>query len=121
MPTALELTRAGWQSYLVGARQRPVPELTPAQADARERLLRCVRDAAAAMKSRFGVRCVVLFGLLAHASWFAPDSNVDLAVEGLAADDYWSAWALAEEIVGERPVDLIELGMPCVERLHAGG
>jgi predicted nucleotidyltransferase len=109
MPTALELTRAGWQSYLAGARQRPAPELTPAQADARERLLRRVREVAAALKSRFGVQRVILFGSLAHASWFAPHSDVDLAVEGLAADDYWSAWALAEEIVAERPVDLIEL------------
>jgi predicted nucleotidyltransferase len=109
MPTALELTRAGWQGYLAGARRRPAPELTPAQADARERLLHRVREAAVAMKSQFGVRRVVLFGSLAHAAWFVPDCDVDLAVEGLAADDYWNAWAVAEEIVGERPVDLIEV------------
>ena len=34
---------------------------------------------------------------------------MDLAVEGLAADAYWEAWRLAEEIVGDRPVDLIEI------------
>ncbi len=109
MPTALELTRAGWKSYLAGARQRPMPELTAAQAEARERLLGRVRQAGAAIKSRFGVRRVVVFGSLAHASWFAPDSDVDLAVEGLAGDDYWRVWGLAEEIIGDRPVDLIEL------------
>ena len=34
---------------------------------------------------------------------------ISLAVEGLAVDDYWKAWALAEEIVGGKPVDLIEI------------
>jgi predicted nucleotidyltransferase len=109
MSTALELTRAGWKSYLAEARLRPAPELTPAEAEARERLLSRVREAAAAIKSRFGARRVILFGSLAHASWFVPDSDIDLAVEGLAVDDYWRAWGLAEEIIGERPVDLIEL------------
>lgn len=109
MPTALELTRAKWKSYVAGARPQPTSELTPAQAEARERLLSRVREAAAALKSRFGVRRVVLFGSLAHACWFVPDSDVDLAVEGLAADDYWGAWGLAEEIIGDRTVDLIEL------------
>jgi predicted nucleotidyltransferase len=51
----------------------------------------------------------VLFGSLAHEAWFAPDSDVDLAVEGLASDDYWRAWRLAEEIIGDRLVDLIEI------------
>jgi len=61
------------------------------------------------MKSRFGARRVILFGSLAHAAWYVPDSDVDLAVEGLAVDDYWRAWGLAEEIISDRPVDLIEV------------
>jgi hypothetical protein len=27
-----------------------------------------------------------------------PDSDVDLAVEGLAGDDYWRAWRMVERI-----------------------
>jgi len=112
MPTALELTREGWKSYLEAARHRPAPsELTPAERRAREQLLDRVREAAAALKTRFGARRVVLFGSLAHAAWFAPDSDVDLVVEGLAGEDYWQAWRLVEEIVGNRPVDLIEIEM----------
>jgi len=38
------------------------------------------------LKSRFGARRVVLFGSLAHAAWFAPHSDVDLAVEGLVGE-----------------------------------
>ena len=109
MATALELTRTGWTSYLAAARQQPLPKLTPAEAEARERLLDRVRQAAAAIKGRFGARRVILFGSLAHAGWFAPDGDVDLAVEGLAGEDYWSAWGLVEEIIGDKPVDLIEV------------
>jgi predicted nucleotidyltransferase len=112
MPTALELTREGWKSYLEAARRRPVPsELTPAERRARERLLDRIREAAVLLKARFGAQRVVLFGSLAHVAWFMPDSDVDLAVEGLAGDDYWQAWRLVEEIIGDRPVDLIEIEM----------
>ena len=112
MPTALELTREGRKSYLEAARRRPVPsELTPAERRARERLLDRIREAAVLLKARFGAQRVVLFGSLAHVAWFMPDSDVDLAVEGLAGDDYWQAWRLVEEIIGDRPVDLIEIEM----------
>lgn len=110
MPTALELGREGWKAYLEVARHRPVPlELTPDERRKRERLLDRIRQAAAGLKARFGARRVVLFGSLAHTAWFMPDSDVDLAVEGLAGKDYWQAWRLAEEIIGDRPVDLIEI------------
>lgn len=110
MPTALELTREGWKSYLEAARSRSAaPELTPSERRTRERLLDRIREAAIMLKTRFGARRVILFGSLAHAAWFMPDSDVDLVVEGLAGDDYWRAWGLIEEIVADRPVDLIEI------------
>ena len=110
MPTALELTRKGWKPYLEAARNRPAPpEPTMEERGERARLLARVREAAAALKARFGVRRVVLFGSLAHGAWFVPDSDVDLAVEGLASTDYWRAWRLVEEIIGDRLVDLIEI------------
>ena len=112
MPTALELTREGWKSYLEAVRHRSaLPEPTPAERRERERLLTRIREAATALKTRFGVRRVVLFGSLAHEAWFVPDSDVDLAVEGLAGDDYWEAWRLVEEVIGDRLVDLIEIEM----------
>lgn len=110
MPTALELTRQGWKSYLEAARQRPVlSKLTSVEEDEREELLARIRTGASLLKARFGVRRVVLFGSLAHSGWFSVDSDVDLAVEGLAGRDYWDAWRLVEETVGDRPVDLIEI------------
>jgi predicted nucleotidyltransferase len=110
MPTALELTRAGWQPYLVAAGQHATSSpLTASQRAARQTLLRKVRLAATLLKSQYGARRVVLFGSLAHRGWFTPDSDVDLAVEGVSSADYWRAWRAAEEAIGDRQVDLIDL------------
>jgi len=110
MPTALELTLEKRKRYLEAAKHRPPPpELTQAERDERERLLERIREAAAMLKTRFSVRRVVLFGSLAHAAWFTPDSDVDVAVEGLEGDAYWQAWRLLEGIIAVRPVDLVEL------------
>jgi predicted nucleotidyltransferase len=110
MPTALELTLEERKHYLEAARRRPrLAALTPGDGSMRERLLNRTRRAAEILKSRFGARRVVLFGSLAHAAWFAADSDVDLAVEGLTGETYWQAWGLIEKIIGDRPVDLIEI------------
>jgi predicted nucleotidyltransferase len=110
MPTALELTRQDWKRYVdsVSRRGEP-PALTPEEQQAREQLWARVHAAAALLKTRFAARRVVLFGSLAHTAWFSPDSDVDLAVEGLAGPDYWQAWKRVEEVIGDRPVDLIEM------------
>ena len=110
MPTALELTREEWKQYSgASSRRAASPGPTERERAEREQLLRRVRQAAAALKARFGVRRVVLFGSLAHEAWFVPDSDVDLAVEGLPAQHYWQAWRLVEDVVADRPVDLIDV------------
>lgn len=110
MPTALELGPSGWQRYLKAGRHRNRPA-TPAvsKGEDLEPLLARVKEAADVLKQRFGVRRVVLFGSLAHRAWFASDTDVDLAVEGLHAQDYWQAWKVVEDVVGDRPVDMIEI------------
>ena len=110
MSTALELSRNDWKTYLKAASTRAaLPDLTPEELRERERLLGRIKEAAALVKGRFGAKKVVLFGSLAHAGWFVHDSDVDLAVEGLAGDDYWKAWGLVEKIVKDRPVDFIDI------------
>ena len=108
--TALELGRRGWQHYLVAARHRPSPPpMTAAEQQGRQEVIERVREAAVVMKARFGIQRVVLFGSLAHAAWFSPEADVDLAVEGLCAEDFWRAWQVAEEIIATRSVDLVDL------------
>lgn len=109
MATALELPREEWEPYLRGWTGRAAPAaLDPEAVKRREALLERVREAALALKARFGVRRVILFGSLAHEAWFIDDSDVDLAVEGLHAADFWAAWRLAEEVVAVRRVDLVD-------------
>jgi uncharacterized protein len=110
MPTALELTRDEWQKYLPAAPTAATPRVPgAAELHLRERLMADVRQAAVELKRRFAVSRVLLFGSLADEVWFTSDSDVDLAVEGLAPHDYWAAWRTVEEIITDREVDLVDL------------
>ena len=92
MPTALELSREEWQPYIEAAKKRMAsPNFSSAEQEQREQLLMRVRDAARQLKSEFNVQRVILFGSLADADWFVSDSDVDLAIEGLAPDNFWHA------------------------------
>lgn len=110
MPTALELGPKKWKSYAEAASSRRgrVVERDD-KAEERDRILSRVRQVAALFKTRFGAKKVILFGSMAHKAWFVHDSDVDLAVEGLRAEDYWKAWEAAEEIIPDLPVDLIDM------------
>ncbi|MCG3206967.1 MAG: hypothetical protein FOGNACKC_00567 [Anaerolineae bacterium] len=124
MPTALELSREEWKSYIDAARRRKPPSLSVAQEQQRQQLVDRARRVAAELKRRFGAKRVILFGSVAKAEWFASDSDVDLAVEGVPTDDYWEAWRLAEEMMRDKPVDLIELETAkpsLVEAIHRYG
>ena len=107
MPTALELGRRGWKPYLRKGIRRPAT--APSYHDERKDILNQVHKAAASIKLRFRPRRVILFGSLAHQAWFMPDSDVDLVVDGLHGQAFWEAWRLAEDIITQRPVDLIDI------------
>jgi predicted nucleotidyltransferase len=110
MATAADLTAEDLKRYREAARRRAASRtLTPADAAARDDLLKRVRRAAAILKTRYGAKRVVLFGSLAHGAWPFVDSDVDLAVEGLPDDVIWQAWRAVEEIIGDRSVDLVEV------------
>ncbi|MFC1857857.1 nucleotidyltransferase family protein [Thermodesulfobacteriota bacterium] len=110
MPTALELKHKGWQPYIDALSRRPsASQLSPQQEQERKTILMRVQQAAVMLKSRYNVQRVVLFGSLAHESWFRSGSDVDLAVEGLRSKDYWQAWRDVEAIIGDKSVDFIEM------------
>jgi predicted nucleotidyltransferase len=110
MSETFELTPADLTRYRAAARRRAVSRtLTPADVAARDDLLKRVRSAAVTLRTRYGAKRVILFGSLAHEAWYFADSDVDLAVEGLAGDTIWRAWRAVEEIIGDRPVDLVEV------------
>ena len=110
MATALELGPEGWKTYIAAQSLRGPGEtgvsLSPLE---REQMLDRVREVASELKSLFGVDRVILFGSLAHGARFTHDSDIDIAVEGLESDDYWRAWEVAEEMLSDRVVDLVEI------------
>ena len=109
MPTALELGPSGWKEYIAGARRRMrVASTSSGDREAEGKLLEALRAAATTLKERFGASRVIVFGSLARGGWRTSVSDVDLAVEGLKGD-YWEAWGVVEDAVGDRRVDLVEL------------
>jgi len=120
MATALELSREGWKGYIEAAwHKRSRTVLSPAAQEAREELVGKAREAASLLKARFGAKRVVLFGSLAHQAWFSPESDMDLAVEGLQGSDYWEAWRRVEEIVENCSIDLVEIETARLSLLQA--
>ena len=110
MPTALEIGPQGWKAYaeaFISRRARTASK--GVKLKERERILTQIQKVAALLKSEFGAKRVVLFGSMAHEAWFTPDSDIDLAVEGLKAEHYWRAWEALEEEILDRPVDLIDI------------
>ena len=109
MATALELSREGWKPYIDAARRRRTPHPTEDESSVRDELVGRARMVATVLKGRFRARRVVLFGSLAQKQWFGPHSDVDLAMEGVSSNQYWDAWRVAEDMIGDRVVDLVEI------------
>lgn len=66
------------------------------------------RQAARLLRERYGVRRARVFGSLVHPARFHPDSDVDLAVEGLETTDYWDALADVLFFDDEIALDLVD-------------
>jgi uncharacterized protein len=65
------------------------------------------RLAARHLKTKLGARRVIAFGSLAHGAWFHPGSDIDLAVEGISADDFFPAWASLDHLHSTFEFDLV--------------
>lgn len=75
--------------------------------DLRRRTLAVVkRVVRRAVKSYLTVARVYLLGSVTRAGDFRPDSDVDIAVEGVSAVEYWALWAALRDLLPDWPVDL---------------
>jgi predicted nucleotidyltransferase len=61
----------------------------------RQEAWEAARQVAGLLRSRFGAERIVAFGSLVHPGLFSEHSDVDLAVSGIAAGDFFKAWAVA--------------------------
>lgn len=54
---------------------------------------------------------VRVFGLVLHPDTFGPDSNVDLALEGVGWPDFLRLWSKVEALEPEFEIDLIDVAI----------
>lgn len=59
------------------------------------------------------VKRVYLFGSITRPGKFRIDSDIDVAVEGTNAKEYFALWRDLERIITEWAIDLRELNEPC--------
>jgi uncharacterized protein len=105
---AFPLTQAELNEYRRSAQQRRQREQQQ-QAQLRERAWQVAHQAAAHLRTRFGVRQVILFGSLARGDLFHAHSDVDLAVAGLDDRRYYRAVGQLQSLDPAIPVDLVRL------------
>lgn len=69
------------------------------------------------------VKRVFLFGSVIRPNAFRPDSDVDVAVEGLGVADYFSIWRAIEEAAPGWTIDVRDITQPSefAERVRATG
>ena len=105
-----------YSAYLPGIRSRFLQERA-AWETRRARAWEAARQIAALLRSEFGVIHVLAFGSLVRAGRFDKHSDIDIAVRGIAALDYYQAVGRFYAF-GEFDVDLIDLDY-CAPALKA--
>ncbi len=91
----------------VAALRRRLARQDPSDAALAAALRACLPELVTLLVSRYGVRRVVLFGSLARGR-ADKNSDIDLAVEGLAPEDYFPALTEAYRLV-KVDVDIVRL------------
>jgi len=69
------------------------------------------REIAAFLHARYQPVRAVVFGSLLHRESFGPESDIDMAVEGIDWPAYLHAWNEVESMVPGFTVDLIDLAV----------
>jgi len=84
------MTKDQVSKYAVAWRQREERERQEAEA-LRKEALKEARKAVLELARDFRIRKAVLFGSVLAPGRFRKDSDIDIAVEGLSAGDFWKA------------------------------
>ena len=107
--TALELTRQEWQAYRPGATgQQLGRQPDPGLHLRRQQAWRVARKAAKVLREQYSASRVILFGSLAHRSWFTAWSDIDLATWGVPAERFYQAVAAVTALSPAFKVDLVD-------------
>ncbi len=107
--TARELSKQELRNYRPWQSLKDYHE-EPGVTERRGRAWKIARAVAEHLRTRYGARKVAVFGSLAKKALFTPWSDIDLAVWGIAPEDYYSAAGEAMDIGLEQGirVDVID-------------
>ena len=109
MSTALKMKREEWRRFNpaknIAAFRRAQSGLLD---ERREKALEVAKGAASLLRQQFGAERVVLFGSLVNKEAFTSWSDIDLAVWGIAPDDFYSAVAAVTGLSTVFKIDLVE-------------
>lgn len=91
---------------------------------ARKKALLAVRSTAPGIIAKYpAVTAAYLFGSILRPGAFGSDSDIDIAIEGGGAADYFTLWHELEEALPDWPIDLRDLppGTYFSERVYQQG
>lgn len=99
------------QTYLRNIPLRPQAFRSEERENFRQKILQKILSAVPEVISRFAsVRRAYLFGSLTRAEAFHEESEVEIAVENAAAEEFFGLWNALEQILPGVTVALSELG-----------
>lgn len=108
MSSEAAITTEAMARYRRTARARELMRQRESE-DRRQMAWSVAQRAARLLREAFGATRVIAFGSLAHGAWFEPASDIDLAVEGVAPDAFWRAWAALDRLDPTFEIDLVPL------------
>jgi predicted nucleotidyltransferase len=101
--TALDLTDEEIQSYSL------IKHLAKWETEERrEKALEIAKAIAKLLRKEFGATKVVLFGSIVYPERFSPWSDIDIAVYGIRADQFYKAVAASFEIAHDFHIDIVD-------------
>ncbi|MBM3237856.1 nucleotidyltransferase domain-containing protein [Candidatus Poribacteria bacterium] len=101
--TALDLTVEELRSYHPARVSN-----TPQVAEKWEQAWEVARSAAQLLREQFGAKQVAVFGSLVHRDCFTPWSDIDLAVWGIPAHQFYQAVAAVTGLSPNFQVDVVD-------------
>jgi predicted nucleotidyltransferase len=104
--------------------QQRMQHMLEAREELRQRALCAVQDRAlAVLTACSSVRRAYLFGSIIRQGAFGPDSDIDIALEGTTAADYFAVWRDLERALPEWAVDVREIAdsSPFADLIHEIG
>jgi predicted nucleotidyltransferase len=107
-----------YAAYLPQIKQRWLAEQA-SWTERRQRAWQTARQIAALLRTKYGAQQVIAFGSLTDSGPFDERSDIDLAVSGIAAADFFTAYAQAMLLSPEFKLDLLELA-DCPPSVRAG-